>query len=350
MIIGIDAGCLGINDPRLQVGVWRVAVNLIRELAKIDQKNEYRLFSFAPINPAWLPKQQNFKNIVLQPSFGWFSWRLPLELIIHPIDVFLGLNQAIPPVRAKKIGLLHDLGFLAYPRMYPGSVGKLKRNTNYLCRASDYIVTVSYSIKKEIKDFYQINSQKIKVIYSGVEACFRQKPNVRQKPYFLFVGSFKPQKNLPFLLDAFAKMNDKSLKLFLVGSNYWIPSDLLTRFSKLNKQIRLLNFVSDSRLAQLYRNATALIVPSLVEGFCLPVVEAMASGCPVITTSAGALPEIVGKAGILVAPGDLVGLVRAMQQMRQMTVRKKYQKLGLVRSRQFNWSLFAQKIYDLYEK
>ena len=156
MIIGVDCGALSISDGRLKVGVWRVTYNLLRELAKLDKKNEYRLYTFAPIGEQF---GKNFKNVVVRPRVGWSRISLPIELRLHPIDVFLGLSQMLPVCNAKKIGFIHDLGFLHYPEAYPGSLEKLKNQTAQLIARADRIVTMSETSKKDIEKQYPKCSQ-----------------------------------------------------------------------------------------------------------------------------------------------------------------------------------------------
>src|SRR3989344_1942694 len=102
MKIGVDAGALSIRDERLKLGVYWVNVNLLRELGKIDRKNTYYLYSFTPIDPELMESfGSRMVNKMLQPKVGWFSLRLPLELKLHPVDVFLGLSQAVPQSGAR---------------------------------------------------------------------------------------------------------------------------------------------------------------------------------------------------------------------------------------------------------
>ena len=151
MKIGVDAGMLGITDERLQVGVWRVAKELLTQLGRMDKVNTYVLYSFRPI-----PKDvmQSFghamTNRVLSPSLGWMQVRLPIELLLRPVDVFLGLSQALPMTATKTIGVVYDLGFLKHPALYPNSAAKLVSQTQYLTRTADAIMTISEAIKKKL--------------------------------------------------------------------------------------------------------------------------------------------------------------------------------------------------------
>src|SRR5690348_10387687 len=144
MIIGVDAGALSIRDERLRVGVWRVTFNLLAQLSKLDPKNEYRLYTFLPIDKEVMQALgANIKNVVIRPAIGWSKIGLPLELKRHPVNIFLGLSQMIPKSSARNIGFIYDLGFIHYPQAYPGSLRKLKKQTEQVAERSDRIITIS---------------------------------------------------------------------------------------------------------------------------------------------------------------------------------------------------------------
>ncbi len=352
MIIGIDAGMLGITDERLQVGVWRVAVELLKQLGNMGS-NTYRLYSFHPIDPQLLAQLgTTMKNIVLFPSTGFLKIRLSIELFLHPVDCFLALGQALPMVLPKKtIGFVYDVAFLQSPRAYPGSYERLKDQTNDLVKRASHIVTISHTVKKDLIDTYDISDVKISVAYPGLgnEFSLKGKTIQRERLYFLFVGSLKKGKNVPFIIDAFAQFlltTDKQFDLLLIGSNYWEDPEINQSISlyHLQDRVKRMGFVSDSDLACYYRGATALVSPSIAEGFGLPVVEAMASGCPVIVSDSSVFKEIVGDAGIFVNPRDGKDLSQAMQKVLDISTRKTMNKLGIKRSKLYTWQLFAQRV------
>src|SRR3972149_3375119 len=137
MKIGVDGGALSITDDRLKVGVYRVVYNLLRELGKINTENTYYIYSFIPIEREVMKQfGPRMINKVLRPQKGWFSLRLPLELSLNPVDLFLGTSQAVPSSTSHNIGFIYDLGFLYYPDAYPGSYEKLKKQTRELVRKS----------------------------------------------------------------------------------------------------------------------------------------------------------------------------------------------------------------------
>lgn len=349
MIIGVDAGALSISDVRLKVGVYRVTLNLLKQLSKIDQANTYRLYSFGSIDSKITDELgSNMKNVFL-PSFFWSTFWLPLELMLHPVDVFLGISQMVPVCRGKKIGFIHDMGFLHNPSAYPNSYHRLKYQTDSLIERTDRIITFSKATAREI-----LHSN-IQVIYEGVDSIFtaQGKKHLTSHPYFLFVGALKRGKNIPGLLRGFGtflKAQKKPIDLYLVGGDYWKDPNIDKEIESLglSSRVRKLGFVPDTELASYYRGALVFVSPSLYEGFCLPAVEAMACGCPVIGSTSGAMPEIVGDAGILVDPLDTEALSEAMNVMTENTVkRNQYRVKGLRRSKQFSWARMAKRIYEL---
>ncbi len=359
MNIGVDAGALSISDERLKLGVYWVNVNLLRELGRLDTKNTYFLYSFTPIDREVMESfGPRMVNKVLLPAAGWATIRLPLELKFHPVDLFLGLSQFIPPSKAHNIGFIYDLGFLRHPEAYPDSQIKLAQITDNLVDRSNQIITISQAVKDDVVARYSLESKKVTVAYPGVDESFTDKgePHVGEHPYFLFVGALKPGKNIPFLLQGFAKFlttQKKTTDLYLGGGEYWkdpkIDADIASL--ELSSRVKKLGFVPDTKLAQYYRGAVAFVSPSLYEGFCLPAVEAMACGCPVVGSTEGAFPEVVGDGGILVDPYDAKALTAAMETMaNDKTKRSSYVKKGLQRAKKYSWKMFASRVYDAIQK
>ena len=355
MIIGVDAGALSIRDKRLKVGVYRVTLHLLKELSNIDTKNDYRLYSFLPIDRKVMNEfGTNIQNIVVRPTFAWSAIQLPIELARHPVDVFLGLSQMLPITSAKKIGFVYDVGFLHYPDAYPGSLDRLKKQTILLTKRADYIVSISKTTQKDIVDFYGFPQNKITVSYPGIDTRFTLKgPTYKNtNPYFLFVGALKRGKNIPFMLKSFSeflKTSKKQYDLLLIGGDYWLDPEIGNTIQALDleSRVKIKGFVTDEDLPSYYRGAQALLVTSFWEGFCLPAVEAMASGCPVLYTKTGSLREIVGYAGIMVSSLYPSYLAHAMKKVTEHTVREKLVTNGLTMTKRYDWHSFARTVYDV---
>lgn len=357
MIIGVDAGALSITDDRLKVGVYRVIYHLLKELSTIDTVNLYRLYAFAPIDSDLMnefsPRMESF---LVTPKEGWFSLRLPLSLLIHPVDLFLGVSQAIPAGLFSSIGFVYDVGFLNYPEAYQKSAGRLKEQTRAVIRRSKHLITISNASKKDMMKYYNVPENRITVAYPGVDERFAPGGPIFKgyKPYFLHVGSLKKGKNIPALIRAFAefkKQDTTNMVLLVVGGDYWMDEDIPRAIVEtgMEDHVRLLGFVPDAVLPEYYRGATAFVTCSFAEGFCLPVAEAMASGCPVIAPNTASFPEVVPEESLLFPVNDIHAVVEQMKKivmdknLRDVTIAK-----GIAKVERYNWKKFAETIYGTY--
>lgn len=357
MIIGVDTGVLGVADDRLKVGVYHFVYDLLKALSEIDRKNQYLLYSFSPIGKDVLSQLgKNFKNKVLRPRKGWLNIRLSAQFISHKPDLFLGLSQAMPLYHPmKSVVYIYDLAFEINPAHYQESYNRLSRQTKFAAKYSDRIIAVSTATKNDLVRLYKINRDKIKVIYHGVEAKF--KPSlIKEKetvPYFLFVGSYKPSKNIPNIIKAFSLfIHDlkKPYRLVLAGSNYWGDSDVtkLIEDLKCESNVKISGYVPEEDLLKLYRGATAFVSPSFYEGFGMPFLEAMRSGVPVITSNCGSIPEVVGDAALMIEPEDVNSIKEAMVKVAtEEKLRLQMVKKGLKQAQKFSWEKAAEQLLDV---
>jgi glycosyltransferase involved in cell wall biosynthesis len=305
MNIGVDGGSISTSDKRLQVGVYKVTIRLLEALSCLDTHNNYRIYSFnrlgEGIKKIFSPRM---KEVYVTPTFMWQSAWLPLELAKRPVDVFLGISQTIPANTSYNIGFVYDLAYLHFPQAYPKSLQKLTWLTKALLERSNAVIAISETVKKDLITTYSYPKHRIFVCHLGVDPIFtlRGKKHIEKHPYFLFVGALKPIKNVPAVIrafDAFMKTSKKPYELILVGGDKWMDEKITDAiYSSPNVQfIKRAGVVDDTTLAEYYRGATALLNPSLYEGFCLPVIEAMASGTPVIASNTGSLPEVAAMQG-----------------------------------------------------
>jgi glycosyltransferase involved in cell wall biosynthesis len=360
MMIGIDGGALAVRDPRLKVGVYKITERLSENISQIEYSNYYRIYTFNKIGEGGLFVKKRVEFRVPGPALGWQKIWLSLELTIHPVQVFLGLSQFIPFVPFKStssnIGFIYDLGFIHAPDLYPGSYNDLVKQTKSLISRSNRIVTISNFVKIDIINTYKYPANLIDVCYPGVDKIFTPKGNIfKSKPYFLSVGALKPGKNISQLVKIFDKFitdSKQDYELLIIGGNYWYDKKIDEALSTVRNKdkIKLLGVVPDSQLPSYYRGATATIITSLTEGFCLPVVESMACGCPVVAAHAGALPEIVGGAGIIVPAGDLAGFVSALSNLTDMRRRKIYSDKGLEIVKKYSWEKFTKGVLESINK
>lgn len=363
MKIGVDAGCLGVKDERLKVGVYNFAKNLLLQLSKVDTENQYFLYSFSPIEKSFMKKLgSNMTNIVVRPTKGWLTIWLPIRMVRDRIDLFLALSQAVPPRMSpltRTLGYIHDIAFEKDPEFYGADYQSLHDNVVNVVRKSDIIVVSAESVKQDLISFFSADAVKIKVVPMGIrplKVTKHQRKN--NKNYFLYVGALKKGKNVPAIIRAFDQFLKKlhlDYELIIVGGDKWLDPDIQKTLDTVSdetlEKIIFIGFVKDEELAELYKNATAFVSPSFHEGFGLPFVEAMAVGTPVIGSNRGSIPEVVGDAGVLVDPTDVSAIAQAMHSFtKDKRLRETFAKKGQAKSREYSWERTAKEVYALIKR
>ncbi len=209
-----------------------------------------------------------------------------------------------------------------------------------------------------------VNPKKIQIVYLGVEEIFfekKSKEKIKQtlnkhnldKKYILFVGTIEPRKNISALIGAFAKLQRRELELVICGKLGWMYDNLFSVIKKeeISEQVKLLGFVPDEDLPSLYAGAEMFVYPSFYEGFGLPVVEAMASGCPVITSDLSSTKEIAGEAAVLINPNSEDELTNAIKTMlKNNRLRERIVKNGIERAEEFTALRTAKNTLQMYLK
>jgi len=229
-------------------------------------------------------------------------------------------------------------------------------------KRASHIIAVSQHTKNDLIKYMEIPESKITVIYNGIDRSIFKPYGVKlrllDKPYVLYIGSERPRKNLGTLFEAFAKLKNefpdlKLLKVGPVGRYDKYRKDSVRKLTSLGitRDVAFVDYVSEYDLVSYYCSAALLAYPSLYEGFGLPPLEAMACGCPVVTSNTSSLPEVVGEAGIMVEPYDIDGLAQAMRQvLSDSQLREEMVKKGLEQSKKFTWEKAAEQTREIYEK
>ena len=261
---------------------------------------------------------------------------------------------------------VHDLVRLAFPHAPEDRIAAVGLALDRRgIRNATHVICVSEATKRDLMQYLAVEEEKITVIYNGIDhSVFKPSPvndGRFSAPYVLYVGSERPRKNLTCLLRAFASLKDRgprfaSLRLLKVGSagrsdGFRTATLEEARRLGIDNDVDFVDHVSDQDLAVIYSNALALVYPSLYEGFGLPVVEAMACGCPVVTTDVSSLPEVAGSAALLVDPHDPAGFAEALQSVildRDLSTRLRGD--GLRRARDFSWDDTASTTHAVYER
>ena len=274
-------------------------------------------------------------------------------------DGFIPLGMSIP-----KVSMVHDIAYLRYPEYLQPRIRAFynKWMPRYLAY-TDHIITVSEFSKREIIDGYNVPANKISVVYNGITDTYQpiqaaQKLKTREKyakglPYYVYLGSIHPRKNILTLVQAFEQFKSShpsDHQLVLAGRASWQTEEVFKAIadSKWKEAIHLPGYVSTSDATALVASAEAMIYPSLYEGFGLPLVEAMASGVPVICSDVSSLPEVAGNAALRFAPLDVNLLAHHMRRVsEEESLRKELITLGLERVKYFSWDKASDQIYEI---
>lgn len=289
-------------------------------------------------------------------------WLFLLSSWINRMDLYHSLSSYLPAfgIKIPSIITVHDLKYLFYPQFF-GHRMKTAYYSWIVKRGiigATHIIAVSESTKKDVVNVGAKN-KKVTVIYEANTLGYDREADVLPrvtggKPYMLFVGEDRPHKNIDRLIRAYLALHDslggQCPLLVLVGANSQRLRRVHTEIAD-RKSIVFAGCVGDDELKRLYKNALALVYPSLYEGFGLPILEAMAAGTPVITSNYSATAEIAGGAARLVDPRNVTEITNAMMKISCcQSERSRLRRLGLNRGRDFSWEKTAISTLDLYQK
>ena len=367
MKIGIDIRVLASQ----RTGIGRLVKELVSNLARVDKENQYILFynTMKGSYPSDLPSQDNFKSITARLpnkilNICWAYSSIPkIEFFTGPLDVFHGPSFQMPPTgKAANVLSIHDLVFHIYPDLaIPSSVRHFGARLKEYIKRADIITTISDSTAADIIKYFNVSPEKIRTIYPGAtllkHATDHEIEETRtkyglSKNFILFVGCIEPRKNLARLLKAFERSNLwQDFELVLVGPKGWHTDEILSTWENLKcqKRIRWIDYVGDEYLSPLYSGASFLAYPSILEGFGLPILEAMSVGCPVLTSNISAMPEVAGEAAYLVDPFNLDSIADGLLTMASdSALRKSLSELGYQRVTAFTWEKMARETIDAY--
>jgi glycosyltransferase involved in cell wall biosynthesis len=368
MHIGLNAHLLSLAHTYRGAGINWYIHNLLLNLALVDQENQYTVFlndrRFSPntgltLRTSWLPTTQPLVRI------GWEQLVQPFVLRQEKTDLLHSLAFVTPLLSpCPSVITIYDLSFLIFPQSFKYSKRLyLTLLTRPSARKARGIITISESTKRDTVRLLGVSPEKVDVIYCGVDKAFRPLPkrkvtSFRQKcglpeRIILFVGTIEPRKNVARLVEAYSRLRDGSVKLVIGGARGWLYEEVFARVEELELTGDVLfpGYISPDELPLWYNAAELFVYPSLYEGFGLPPLEAMACGTPVITSNVSSLPEVVGKAGLIVDPMDSEGLAEAMNQvLGNGTLRQSMRERGLARAGRFSWAKAARETVGVYRR
>ncbi len=293
----------------------------------------------------------------------WFDFMLPRKLKKYDADIFLsadGFNSYQLDIPSYLI--IHDLAYLHYPKYIDSThlAYYKKHSPGYIKKASG-LGTVSEYSRQDLAEKFDLNPDHIDVIFNGCKESFKplnkeQKNEVKreyklQKPYFIYAGSIHPRKNVVNIIRAYNHFRTRGHQehdLVLVGRKAWMFDLFEQEYNRspFKKDIHLLGYADEKELAALMGAAEALVYPSLFEGFGVPVLEAMHAEIPIITSNKSSLPEVAGKAAILVDPRNPQDIGTAMFKLaKHPELGKELVKQGRKKRKEYDWEQSAYLLY-----
>ena len=368
MTIAINALLYSVGQDYRQTGVSRYIDCLLANLASELHEESATAIIGQQVAPTW-PGIDLLTAPVIAGSprqrIQWEQLRLPGAVRRGKFDLYHGTVNTVPlqPMKAKRVVTIHDLAFLRFPEQVTRKrYTYLKAMVATSARMADAILVPSQATADDVQQLLKRPSRQITVTPLGVDAHFKPAPadaiaEVRvayglDRPYLLTVGTIEPRKNLQRLIDAFALLKDEiEHDLVLVGPQGWLTDEIEAAIEKasLGDRVKRTGFVGDSGLVGLYSGADAVVVPSIYEGFGLPVLEAMACGSVVVTSNVSSLPEVAGNAAILVDPLNVESIADAIRRsLTDVALRERLQIAAILQARQFSWQRTARLTAEAY--
>lgn len=350
-------------------GIGRYTVNIVDALLREDATDLFTLFSSAPARAgAGFPTAGNVRRRIFPVGTRglttlWHRWHVPIptEWLMGRADVVHEPNFGLPPsLHAPRIVTIHDLVLVTAPQYAPQQHAALLRDMLLRAvRGADHLIAVSERTRNDLVAVLGVDPTRITVAHLGVDPMFRPLADPAclasldaryelTHPLVLSVGTVQPRKNYERLIAAFARATARPegpRMLAIVGHRGWETEKIVAAVDRhgVGDRVRFLSQVPEADLPALYAAADVFALVSLYEGFGLPLLEAMASGVPAVTSSAGSLPEVAGDAALVVAPEDEEAIAAALVRLTvDADLRRVLRARGLARAAQFSWAASAR--------
>lgn len=360
--------------PRKLEGISRFGFEILKRVVAAHPEVQFTFIFDRPFDPVYIVGE-NVKPVVVPPPARhpllWHAWfhvmvpqllsRLKPDVFFSP-ELYLTNHKHIP-----QVPVIHDIGFEHNPDEVSGWASRylLKYTPRYARRAA-HILTVSDFCREDIAIRYGIDREKITIAYNAAHARFvpipeAEKLKARKKysegvPYFHFVGTIQPRKNIENLLqgfDLFKIRTGHPMKLLIVGKRGWNYHEAAKVYETMEYRddVIFTGFIPDEELGPVYAASEGLCLVSWLEGFGIPVVEAMHAGTPVICSNRTALPEIAGDAALKVPPDSAEAISDAMTLLAfNETVRNDLIKKGLIQTEKFSWEESSDIVWKVLSK
>ncbi|MGB7341947.1 MAG: glycosyltransferase family 1 protein [Phototrophicaceae bacterium] len=360
MKIAIDASRSTVERA---TGTEHYARQLIYALIELNEQrnNPHEIVLYFRDHPApnLFPQSRFVTQTIIPFPRLWTHIRLAAALwLSHPDVTFVPAHSLPISFPGAAVVTVHDLGYKHFPDAHEASqVRYLDWSTRHSANRATRILADSQATADDLQLFYGIHANKIDVVYPGVDAP-KDKPGWElyskyeiPLSYFLFIGTLQPRKNIERIVRAFDMWQggnpDKNIGLVLAGKEGWLFD---ARWIEGVDNVHLIGYVDDEDKGALLRQSTALIFPSLYEGFGFPVIEAMHMGTAVIASNTSSLPELVGEAGILVDPLSIPEIAASLDLIANNDLlRRKLGVKGMMQAKQFTWQKAAEQTLNILE-
>jgi glycosyltransferase involved in cell wall biosynthesis len=369
--IGFDAKRAFYNRS----GLGNYSRNLINSIVKFEKYASITLFTPKTKNRILLdPLAEKVSTIVSPSKFFhkklgslWRSRFIVKDIKHNKIDIYHGMSHELPygiqKSGAKSIVTIHDLIFLRFPKFYgPINVFIYKKKMQYACRVADKIVAISSQTKEDLVNFLNVDSKKIEVIYQSCNVVYQQKRTIEESQkvrakyglpdkYLLYVGTIEERKNLLSIIKAL-KENEINIPLVVIGRKADYFHKTVNPYLVENKieSIIFPEKVTNDELPVIYQNALCFVYPSIFEGFGIPILEAIVSGIPVITSKGSCFEETGGPGSIYVDPYNPTEIGEAIQKVSEnQELRSAMVNMGIEHAKQFTPEQIASDYMNLYK-
>ena len=351
--------------------------NLVREILKLNQPipgSSHQSHEFILYTNAKKTSFDDLPNVtvktIIAPSFAW-HFKVLKDLKQNPPDLFFAptsyIIPAFLPKTIRSVITVHDLVAFIFPSTHQLKATLIEKFTlRRALKKTSAVFSVSDNTKNDLRQKFNYPEEKIFLTHCAPSALFFQE--IKQadldsiskylhlpEKFILAVGTLEPRKNFATLINSFVivKRKHPEYKLVIVGKKGWhnYQMEALIRHHKLQREVIFTGYLADSELQKVYRLARVFVFPSIYEGFGIPPLEAMASGCPVISSNTSSLPEVVGDAGLLIEPKSAYKIADAIctivddEHIRTTLIDK-----GRVHATHFTWEESAKKAMEVFNK
>lgn len=368
MHIAIDGNEANIKK---RVGIGEYAYQLLLQFYSYHSNHRFTVFLKEPPNKDFPPISDLWRYEVIGPRSFWTQFALPLKLFTTKgLDLIFSPTHYAPRYSpTPSVISIMDLSFIKYPQLFKKTdLIKLTKWTQYSVKKARYILTISKFSQEAIISHYKVNPEIVFVTYPGYKKdIFHQnyeksqieeiKSKYNLSKFLLFVGTIQPRKNIIRLICAFGRLINEfpQYKLVIVGKKGWLYEEILQKINDptLKGKVLYLDYLDEITIAKLYNAASCFILPSLYEGFGLPVIEAMACGCPVVISNTTSLPEVAKEAAVYVNPLSVESIYQGITKLireDQKYFRENLIKKGLLRIKDFSWEECARQTIEIFER